>query len=82
MSASNWVVRAKFLVSDIPRWRMKSSGLTCTHLVSNHVMINSRLLMNIIEALFEDFSQLFSLIYYIFIKNGDTYLQIHWKCIR
>ena len=82
MSASNWIVRAKFLVSKVSWWRMKSSGLTSTHLVSNHVMIDSRLLMNVIQALFEDFSQLLSLIYYIFIKNGDTYLQIHWKCIR
>lgn len=61
---------------------MKSSGLTSIHLVSNHVMIDSRLLMNVIQALLQDFSQLLSFIYYIFITNDDTYLQTHSKCIR
>jgi len=42
--------------------------MTGAELVTNHIVIYSRLLMNVIQALFQYFSQLLSFIYYIVNK--------------
>lgn len=80
IGAGHRIVWAEFFIS---RRGKKPWGMAGIELVTHHVVVDSWLLVDVIQSLLQDLGQLFSFIYLkIFTKGRETYLQKHCLCIR